>query len=253
MITAETLLAEKRVKSKQYFGPNVDLAIGHYNLLKESPAGMVMRNRLYNNIIHPAFDKLAENLINKHKFYYYETNYEDLKHDVVCFCYSKLDRYDTSKGKAYSFFTKVAYNELITRNKKQYALSKSRDELEIIDSMRNIPNEVYHEDRVGLLKEFLELWCQWCDDNGKRLFPTEKSYKAADSILEVIRTRMDIENFNKKALYILIRERAGVKTQHITNALAKLKTMFFTMHAAYVEGLHRFNWDHYLSIYGKKQ
>lgn len=242
-------VALKKPKGKQYFGSNVDIAIQEYN----NAASWSTKNKLYNKIIHPAFDKLAENLINKHRFYYYETTYEDLKHDVVSFCYSKLDRYHTSKGKAYSFFTKVAYNELLTRNKKQYNVSKSRDELEVIDTMRNIPNEVFHEDRIGLLQEFLELWCEWCDKHGKQLFPTEKSYKAADSILEVIKTRMNIENFNKKALYILIRERAGVKTQHITNALSKLKLMFNTMHKAYVSELNKFNWEYYLSIYSKNR
>lgn len=239
---------QRKKKGKQYFGADVDEAIEQFN---EATSDSV-KNKLYNHIIHPALDKLVENLINKHKFYYYETTYEDLKHDVVAFCYSKLRRYDTSKGKAYSFFTKIAYNELITRNKKQYLLSKSRDELEILDTMRNIPNEVFHEDRVGLLKDFLELWCSWCDTHGRTLFPTEKSYRAADSILEIIRTRMDIENFNKKALYILIRERSGVKTQHITNALAKLKEMFTVMHHAYVQDLHKFDWDYYLSVYSKK-
>lgn len=239
---------QKTSKTKgHYFGPEVDQAIEEFNTTTSKST----QNRLYNNIIHPALDKLVENLINIHKFYYYETNYEDLKHDVVSFCYNKLDRYNLGKGKGYSFFTKVAYNELITRNKKQYNVSKAREELDILDALRNIPNEVYHDDRVGLLRDFLDIWCKWCDRHCKTLFPTEKSYKAADSILEVIRTRVDIENYNKKALYILIRERAGVKTQHITNAIAKLREMFNIMYQGYTKDLNKFDWDHYLLVYGK--
>ena len=44
-----------------------------------------------------------------------------------------------------------------------------------------------------------------------------------DSILELFRRRMFIENFNKKALYILIREMTGSNTQHITRVVNTLK------------------------------
>ena len=35
------------------------------------------RDKIYAEHIHPAFDKLAENLINTGKFYYYETDFTD--------------------------------------------------------------------------------------------------------------------------------------------------------------------------------
>jgi hypothetical protein len=41
--------------------------------------------------------------------------------------------------------------------------------------------------------------------------------------LEIFRRRENIENFNKKALYILIREMTGSKTQHITRIVNVMK------------------------------
>ena len=48
----------------------------------------------------------------------------------------------------------------------------------------------------------------------------------ADSVLELFRTRDNIENFNKKALYILIRERTGLKTQIITKTVNDIKLIY---------------------------
>ena len=55
----------------------------------------------------------------------------------------------------------------------------------------------------------------------------------ADSILELFRNRVNIENFNKKALYILIRDRTGVKTQYITRVVNTMKNAYVEMYYNY--------------------
>ena len=40
---------------------------------------------------------------------------------------------------------------------------------------------------------------------------------------------MNIENFNKKALYIMIREMTGSNTQHITRVINQMKRYYFSM------------------------
>ena len=55
----------------------------------------------------------------------------------------------------------------------------------------------------------------------------------ADSLLELFRIRENIDNFNKKALYILIRERTGLKTQNITKVVNKMKKDFTQMFLTY--------------------
>jgi hypothetical protein len=55
----------------------------------------------------------------------------------------------------------------------------------------------------------------------------------ADSVLELFRIRENIEDFNKKALYILVRERTGLKTQNITRVVNKMRDDFGTMFLTY--------------------
>jgi hypothetical protein len=48
------------------------------------------------------------------------------------------------------------------------------------------------------------------------IFPKNNDAKIADAILELFRKRDNLEIFNKKALYIYIREIIDVKTPKIT-------------------------------------
>ena len=54
----------------------------------------------------------------------------------------------------------------------------------------------------------------------------QKDILVADSVLELFRRRQNIENFNKKALYIMIREMTGSNTQHITRVVNQMKKYF---------------------------
>ena len=61
------------------------------------------------------------------------------------------------------------------------------------------------------------------DNNITNIFRRQKDILVADAVLEMFRRRENIENFNKKALYILIREMTGSKTQHITRIVNVMK------------------------------
>ena len=58
----------KPSKKKLYFGPEVQDAIVRYNT---NPDNHALRNKIYGQEIHKAFDKLAENIINTFKFSYF--------------------------------------------------------------------------------------------------------------------------------------------------------------------------------------
>ena len=45
--------------------------------------------------------------------------------------------------------------------------------------------------------------------------------------------RDNVKNFNKKALYILIRERTGLKTQNITKVINVMKRDYSKMYLVY--------------------
>ena len=82
-------------------------------------------------------------------------------------------------------------------------------------------------------KEFMDLYVKYMDENLAILFKKQTDMSVADSVLELFRTRENIEDFNKKALYILIRDRAGVKTQYITRVVNIMKEAYADMYFNY--------------------
>jgi hypothetical protein len=64
---------------------------------------------------------------------------------------------------------------------------------------------------------------QYWDENLNRIFTKKRDIQIADSILELFRRAEYIESFNKKSLYLLVREMTGHKTHYITKVVAKMK------------------------------
>ena len=58
------------------------------------------------------------------------------------------------------------------------------------------------------------------------IFTNPTDIHVADSVLHIFETRENIENFNKKALYIFIRERTGLATTNITRVIKTLKHIY---------------------------
>ena len=71
----------------------------------------------------------------------------------------------------------------------------------------------------------LDYW----DNNITNIFRRQKDILVADAVLELFRKRGIIENFNKKALYIMIREMTGSNTQHITRVINQMKKYYSNM------------------------
>jgi hypothetical protein len=86
----------------------------------------------------------------------------------------------------------------------------------------------------------LNLYVAYCSENIFTLFPKKHDAEVADAILELFRKREDIDIFNKKALYIYIREMVDVKTPKITKVANQLYSIFkdnyiFFLDNGYVE------------------
>jgi hypothetical protein len=110
---------------------------------------------------------------------------------------------------------------------------KRKAELVEVDEQRNLPSEMGYTDYQEQLKDFINLYVEWYDENMNKVFTNRKDIAVADSVLELFRIRDNIENFNKKALYILIRERTGFKTQNITRVINVMKSDFKRMFLNY--------------------
>jgi hypothetical protein len=216
-------MAKRQKKSNVYFTKITDLAISAYNSIADD---RVKREKIYRRFIYPAFMKMAENLINKVKPTYIDSSFVDLQTDLVTYLTERLNKFNPLSGKAYSYYTRTSFNYLIAENQKAYSKLKA-DTLEIdIDEQRNIITEIHNEEMRETLKYFMDAYIEYCYDNLNFIFSNGTDIHVADSILHIFETRENIEDFNKKALYIFIRERTGLETSNITKVIKTLKQIY---------------------------
>jgi hypothetical protein len=227
------MIEVKEKKNTQYFTQDTEDAIVLYNSLIDQTE----RDILYRTRIHYAFFKLTENIIHTFKFYYTEVdNIEDLQHEVITFLLSKLHLFNPEKGaKAYSYFGTIAKRYLINSNNKNYKKRVEKAPVSEIESNENFSYRIDEGSESDKLINFIDQYVEYCTDNINELFPKKTDAQIADAILELFRKRENINVFNKKALYIYIREIIDAKTPKITKIADKLYDIFKQHYYFYLE------------------
>lgn len=230
MTTQPAATPKKKPSKNYYFTKETEDAIIAY----VSETDQFVRNAIYKDKIDYAFNKLVENLIHRQKFYNYEVSYEDTKHETITHLIEKLDKFNPAAGKAYSYFTVICLNHLTSKNKQQYNNTKLREEVSVIDASRNLINETDNKERVDALCEFMDGYISYCDLHLNDMFSKLRDKQIATAVLELFRRRKNIEEFNKKALYIMIREQTDSETHDITKVVGILKLKYVELYKEYL-------------------
>jgi hypothetical protein len=222
----------KRTK-KRYFTEDTEAAIAEYL----ASTNQLERDHIFQSRIYYPLYKLAENLIHTFKFYYTEVdNLEDLKHEVICFLLEKLDYFNPEKGsKAFSYFSIVGKNYLILYNNNNYKKKKIKADLTEADEDDGVLRQLGRPQRKQELKDFIDYFTEYIDKHIFTIFKKEKDRKVADAINILFKRRENLEIFNKKALYIYIREMTDVDTPIITKVTKILKKLYKKLYSEYKE------------------
>ncbi len=153
-----------------------------------------------------------------------------------CQVVNNVTKYKEENGKAFSYFSIVAKNYLIAENNKNYYHFKRSQDIDAIDMERNIVNEKVRMDLIEERRDFIDLFVVVVEKYLPLLFSKKRDIQVADTILYLFKTRENIENYNKKAIYILIRERTGISSQYITNVITKIKFIYSKLYKHYRNG-----------------
>jgi len=182
---------------------------------------------LYRDFIGPAFNEMVDKIVFTYKFTSLP-NIESLRDECKVWLVTILDKYDPNKGsKAFSYFSVITKNWFIhkvkrksKRLKQEVHLSEISRELELKHISVKNP---YYKDRVQ--KEFWQMLSTEVDS-----WDYEKMKDNERKVLEAVKILMescdDIEIFNKKAIYLYLREITGLNTKQIVNNLNKMRTKY---------------------------
>ncbi|NBO24812.1 MAG: hypothetical protein EBU93_06220 [Chlamydiae bacterium] len=215
--------------SRMYFNQNTQAAIMQYQQTPEKKE----REKLYVQEILPAFEKLAENLINIHKFTALHDTYDDLKNDCVNFLFETIHKFDGSRGtNAFSYFNVVAKNWLIIRTKQKAQRVKravslddpdalSANEYKIIEEHYVVPSIESliesHSTPTNVLELLYEI-------RGK--VKTENELVCINSIITIFENVEDVDLLNKSAILLYMRELSGLSPKQLTTTMQMIKKYY---------------------------
>jgi len=186
-----------------------------------------LRTKLYIEFIQPAFDQMVDKIIYTYRF----TNLPNiayLRDDCKIWLTTILNKYDPSKGsKAFSYFSVVTKNWFIHKVKK----NQKRNKVEVyLEDMLNELDEkvISQEPTYSELREEAEFWKALNSEietwNSFMLKENERKVLMAVRIL--LDSADEIEIFNKKAIYLYLREITGLNTKQVVNNLNKLRKKY---------------------------
>tara|TARA_R110000824_G_scaffold124499_5_gene283033 strand:+ start:841 stop:1542 length:702 start_codon:yes stop_codon:yes gene_type:complete len=188
-----------------------------------------LRGALYKEYIQPAFDQMVDKIIYTYKFTTLP-NVDYLKEDCKIWLTTILDKYDPSKGsKAFSYFSVVTKNWFIHKVKK----TKKRNQTEVF--MEDVLNEL-EEDLISKEPTYLqkrsemEFWeSLYTEIDTWDSFMLKENEKKVLMAVQILLDSADtIEIFNKKAIYLYLREITGLNTKQVVNNLNKLRKKYRT-------------------------
>jgi hypothetical protein len=226
-------MPKRSSKKNHYFTKVTEQAIIDYC----ATDNLNTRTQLYIEHIQPAFNELVTKIVYTYKFTSLE-NVDVLKEDCKVWLTTILGKFDPSQGtKAFSYFSVVTKNWFTHKAKQQ--TKKNRREIEYDSMIREI-EAVSSGDNEDLFdeQEDREFWQfllveikSWENPNLK---PNEQ--KVLDAILTLMQNVDQIEIFNKKAIYLYMREITGLNTKQIVSCLNKMREKFRTFKSKWNEG-----------------
>ena len=211
-------------KSRKYFTQVDEAAILEY----VATDNIRKRSELYRHYIGPAFDEMVDKIVYTYKFTTLP-NIDYLRDECKIWLITVLDKYDANKGsKAFSYFSVITKNWFIHKVKRK--AKKNRQELDIQElpgdfELKHVSTvNPYYEDRKT--KEFWSLLTKEVDSWENQEKMKENERKVLEAVKILMESCDDIEIFNKKAIYLYLREITGLNTKQVVNNLNKMRIKY---------------------------
>jgi len=216
---------KKRSKNNYFRKEHEDAIVEYANI-----SCRVRREELYGKLIGPALGEMVDKIIFTYKFNNLP-NIESLSEDCKVWLVTILNKYDPSKGsKAFSYFSVVVKNWFIHKVKKNS--KKIRKEVsfeglvenggkQIMGTKTNDPSYLDNRVKAEFWNSLLGQVERWDTDNLKQ---NEKI--VLDAVRILLHNVEDIEIFNKKAVYLYLRELTGLNTKQVVNNLNKIREKY---------------------------
>ena len=227
---------------KGYFYEEQEEAVKQYLLSKDN----VERNRIFNNILRPAFTTMIESIIRRYNLHIPNEEFDDTFNDTISFLMSKIEHFNPEKlskktgkpFKAYSYCGTVCKNYLLHKRieyGKELERAASYDEMseEINDDVRFSDNNV---DEYNLLEDVMlhtaDAIREIMKEDVKNSL-NEKEIRVGNALIDFMENWEDImsvegsNKLNKSTVLYQLREMTRLTTKEVRDSMKKYKKAYY--------------------------
>lgn len=224
---------QNKSNANDYFTKDHENAIVDYVNTQDK----IQRTRLYIDYIEPAFNEMVDKIVFTYKFTTLP-NIDSLRQECKIWLITILDKYDPNSGsKAFSYFSVITKNWFIHKVKKTSEQTRREINFEEISKTSNHDSLIV-ENRYFDIREQEEfsslLWSEI--NNWNEIDIKSNEYKVIEAIKILLKEPDAIEIFNKKAIYLYLREITGLNTKQIVNNLNRIRIKYKTFKNDWDEG-----------------
>lgn len=218
-----------------YFGPEVDEKIVEY----QNETDVEKKNKIFEDGIRPAMLKLIENQMYLYGYYKIDDP-ETLKNECLATMYETLPKFDSTRGKkAFSYFNVVVKRWFIWRIRDRAKKLKQHSENFYgidHDRVKSDPSIILssYEDEV-IEREF---WVSLHRDMDKwrPLLKKDQERKVLDAIIFLLQNPHLVSIYNKKAVFLYIREMTNLTMKQVNHNMNRLKSLYLEFREKFHSG-----------------
>ncbi len=213
----------RATQGKIYFSKVHEDAIVQYAQTRDPK----VRQDLYIRFIGPVFNEMVDKIVFTYKFISLP-NIDDLKNECKVWLTTILDKFDPLKGsKAFSYFSVITKNWFIHKVKRNSQQAKREVYIDDIKKESEqdalLIHNTYDTDREGA-----EFWTALWQEI--KVWEVDEMKQNDDRVLQAVKILLEnpdkIEIFNKKAIYLYIREITNLNTKQIASSLNRIKDKY---------------------------
>ena len=225
---AATTTTKKKRRKNYYFTQAHEDAIIKYISTEDRQK----RTQLYIELIQPAFSELVDKITYTYKFTSLP-NIDSLRDECKIWLTTVIAKYDPNKGsKAFSYFSVITKNWFIHKVKKTSQQYRREVLIEnyCVPESENINNShplvVYNTSMQDAIKR--EFWAHFRNNivAWEVVATRTNDKKVIQAVKILFEESENIEIFNKKAIYLYIREITGLNTKQVVSSLNKLRIKY---------------------------
>ena len=209
MTTAQKKTRRKKSKN-QYFTKVHEEAIIKYALTDSRS----IRSELYITLIGPAFDELVDKIVYTYKF----------------------NNHPNRKSKAFSYISVITKNWFIHKVKQNS--KKLKRDINLDDANKDVENSLVTYNGYDTNRETYEFWKHLFGEmkEWEKLKLKDNEKRVLDAINILFESIDEIEIFNKKAIYLYMREITGLNTKQIVSNLNRIRKRYRTFKDEWEKG-----------------